>query len=85
MKKKLKVWSKLPSYLCHQYYFYTNTKLKARVLELDGRAVVAGKNKERLLDLVADCERKQKRSDTILDNNEDVFEDDVDPVFLNVF
>ena len=52
---------------------------------MDGRAVVAGKNKERLLDLVVACERKQKQKNTLLDNNQDAFEDGVDPVLLNVF
>ena len=85
MRKKLKIWVKLPSYLHRQYYFFTAAQLKVRVKELDGRAVVAGKNKERLLDLVVDCERKQKQRNTLLDNNQDAFEDDVDPVLLNVF
>ena len=85
LRKKLKVWAKLPSYLHRQYYFYTNAQLNARVKELDGKAVIAGKNKEGLLGLVADYERKQKRRNTMLDNNEDVSEDDVGPVLLNVF
>ena len=65
LRKKLKVWAKLPSYLHRQYYFYTIAQLKARVKELDSRAVVDGKNKERLLDLVVDCERKRKQQNTM--------------------
>ena len=84
----MKLWAKLSSYLHRQYFFYSATQLKDRILELDGRAVVAGKNKNALLDLVADCERKRRRQNTMLDNDEDPFnndEDEVDPVLMNIF
>ena len=69
-------------------FFYSATQLKDRILELDGRAVVAGKNKNALLDLVADCERKRRRQNTMLDNDEDPFnndDDEVDPILMNTF
>ena len=53
---------------------------------MDGRTVVAGKNKDALLDLVVDCERKRKRQNTMLENDEDPYDNDsVDPVLLNLF
>ena len=68
-------------------FFYSATQLNDRILELDGKAVVADKNKNALLDPVVDCERKQRRQNTMLDNDEDPFnnDDEVDSVLTNIF
>jgi hypothetical protein len=59
LKKKLVMWSELPSYLYRKYFLCTNQQLKDRISELDGQAVIAEKNKDALLDLVVRCEQKR--------------------------
>ena len=57
---------------------------KARILELDGQASVAG-NKDALLDCVAKCERKSVCRNSMLEDNEDPFDnDEVDPVLHDI-
>ena len=82
------MWAKLSSCLYCQYFFYSPTQLKDQILEFDGKAVVAGKNKNSLLDLVINCEWKRKQQNTMLDNAEDPFnndDDEVDSVLINIF
>ncbi|OEU09246.1 hypothetical protein FRACYDRAFT_248581 [Fragilariopsis cylindrus CCMP1102] len=94
LKKKLKEWSELSTYLHRKYFFYSVPQLKDRILELDGQAVVTGKNKNALFDLVVRCQRKRIGRNTTLNNNQDPYngeeddEDDVDtvdPVLLDIF
>jgi hypothetical protein len=86
LKKKLEEWSKLPSYLHRKYFFYSVLQLKERILELDGQATVTGK-KDALFDLVVNTERNRVRRNTLLDNDEEPYdeEDAVDPVLLDIF
>ena len=84
LKKKLKAWSELPSYLHRKYFFCTNAQLKVRILELDGQVNVAGK-KDVLLDRVAKCERKSLCCNSMLEDNKDPFDnDEVDPVLHDI-
>ena len=84
MKKKLIAWSKQLSYLHRKYFFYTNQQLKDRILEFDNRASVVG-NKDALLDRVAKCERKSVYRNSMLEDNEDPFDnDEVDPVLHDI-
>ncbi|OEU14444.1 hypothetical protein FRACYDRAFT_240987 [Fragilariopsis cylindrus CCMP1102] len=77
-----------------KYFFYNVPQLKVRILELDGQAVVTGKNKNALFDLVVRCQRKKIGRNTTLNNNQDPYDgeeddeddvDTVDPVLLDIF
>jgi hypothetical protein len=85
LKKKLIAWSELPSYLHRKYFFYTVPQLKDRILELNGQANVTGKNKDALFDLVINTERNRIRRNTLLENNEEPNDDEIDPVLLDIF
>jgi hypothetical protein len=78
LKKKLILWSELPSYLYRKYFFYNVQQLKERILELDGQATVTGKNKDALFDLVVRCERKRIGRITTLNNIQDPYNSDDD-------
>jgi hypothetical protein len=85
LKKKLIAWSELPSYLHRKYFFYTVPQLKDRILELNGQANVSGKNKDALFDLAVTSERNRIRRNTLLDNDEDPHDNEIDPVLLDIF
>jgi hypothetical protein len=92
LKKKLILWSELPSYLYRKKYFFFNVQqLKDRILESDGQATVQGRTGMLYLILLLKCERKRIGRNTTLNNNQDPYDDDenededtVDPVLLDI-
>ena len=68
-----------------KYFFYNVQQLKERILELDGQATVTGKNKDALFGLVVNTERSRVRRNTLLENNEEPNDDEIDPVLLDIF
>jgi hypothetical protein len=65
LRKKLKEWAEQPSKLHRKYHWYNVQQLKSRIKEIDTRVPVIG-NKIAVLNLLVECETKQKhRNDAI--------------------
>ena len=54
-------------------------------MELNGQVNITGKNKDALFDLLVNTERSRVRRNTLLENNEEPNDDEIDPVLLDIF
>ena len=66
LQKQLKGWAEQPTTLHRKYHWYNLQQLKTRIKEIDPRSKING-NKAALLDILVNCELKQKQRDEAIE------------------